>query len=216
MLSLFMELFRKQHKNILIVLLLLIVVFLFNGMFVVNKETNFYKDKYKLESQKYSEEKNKNGELVLYQEMVEAQNSRLIDSLAKTIDFGKNISKPKIYIQEKIKVQIDSLYIAYKDSTDEYKSFQDSTQFYFIAGKAYKSGVKFSKISFPITTTFLISTKPAGIFKTKTVVNVHHNSPYVVSQDLKSVYTKEEIKPIYKTGTKILIFALGVFIGHKL
>ena len=216
-----LEIIKKYYKQILLVLLVLLTFHLLNV--ISNKKENIsdLNSEISLRVQRYKESRNENGELIIRQNIIEAYNKRIVDSLIGKIDFGKNkIKKPLIVIQETTTVSVDTLYVSYTDTLFSVvlgeAPFKDSTKYYHISGVAKPKGIQFNVISFPMKNTYVVSKQRYNLFYNRPVVTIHHDNPYVSTQKVNSVILKsKEPNKFLKVSTKVGLVALGFILGQK-
>lgn len=210
----------KYYKQIIIIILLIALFFLYKHSQNLKAEKEDLISAKELVSQKYKTVLNKNKELIVRQDVIEFNNKKAIDSLIKKIDFGKfKPKKPSTFIQEAIIVKLDSTYIKYDTvylATDTIRTFKDSSKYFYISGRTNHNGVFINRVSFPMMNTTVISKQRYNIFKTKTVITIHHDNPLVSTEKLTSIVLRPEPNKLLKNLTRVLIFSTGVFLGSKL
>lgn len=216
-----LSIIKKYYKLIIFAILLILILHLLNVLSNKKKDISDLNSEVSLIDQKYKEVRNKNGELIIRQDIVEAYNKRIVDSLIGKIDFGKNkIKKPLIVIQETTTVSVDTLYVAYTDTLFSVvlgeAPFKDSTKYYHISGIAKPKGIQFNVISFPMKNTYVVSKQRYNLFYNRPVVTIHHDNPYVSTEKVNSVILKEkEPNKFVKISTKVGLLALGYYLGKK-
>lgn len=216
-----LEIIKKYYKQILLVLLVLLTFHLLNVISNNKEDISDLNSEISLRVQRYKESRNENGELIIRQNVIEAYNKRIVDSLIGKIDFGKNkIKKPLIVIQETTTVSVDTLYVSYTDTLFSVvlgeAPFKDSTKYYHISGVAKPKGIQFNVISFPMKNTYIVSKQRYNLFYNRPVVTIHHDNPYVSTEKVNSVILKEkEPNKFVKISTKVGLLALGYYLGKK-
>lgn len=215
------EIIKKYYKQILLALLVLLTFHLLDVISNKKEDISDLNSEISLTDQRYKESRNENRELIVVQNVIEANNRRIVDSLIGKIDFGKNkIRKPSVVIQETTVVSVDTLYVPYTDTLFSVVSgenyFKDSTRYYNISGIAKPKGIQFNTIAFPMKNTYVISKQRYNLFYNRPIVTIHHDNPYVSTEKVNSVILKQkEPNKFVKVSTKVAIFALGFYLGQK-
>lgn len=174
---------------------------------------------YKSEVKTY---KDRNGELVDYNESLSTTvselkmvNSALIDSVEKL-----KIKKPKTITEIVTKYEIKEIPIYYEDSIpcDPFKRrLALSNEFYDIGLTSNNKGVILDSLNVYNKSLIVVGEKKNGLFKrNEQIVVVQNSNPYVKTQGIKNYTIKPEVKWHDKLWFKASLFGLGVLTGTQI
>lgn len=193
---------NKFYRLSLVVLLVAIIFLVWDGC-SKRAQLSAYQKKfsnYELKKQAFVDRIAKDGRRISEQEQIILSNKEAIyNDLLIMNDLNKLGSQVRI----KTRTQIDSVFIPFevvkRDTQVVYQCFDKRfilvNDNYAIYGQSLKNGVLLDSLFFDTRATITIGNKSQGIFrKSKPVVQVAYDNPYIKTTSLENVVVKDELK----------------------
>ena len=223
-----MKLFKKSYG---LVVLVLIILFLVWKNCESEKQLAHFSSqisKFKIGEQEFSETLKENNSKVLEQEQIILTQKQAIENNLLEL---KELKKIKSQVKLVSKIQVDSVFIEFKDTLTEIdpylplnpdslikvpKRFNLDHQFYSLNGVVVKKGILLDSIQFNNSFSVTIGNKSMGFFKSpKPIVNVDFENPYISTLSMQNIIIQNELKWYEKKPFYIGIgFFGGIFISN--
>lgn len=194
----------KLHIIYISIIVFLILIW-FNQVSSLNRQHTIDTTNITLLNQKIDTFRNRIGELVYQQEVLETTSKETIKSLTDSLHLKLN--NPSFVIHTSTSTKIDSIFIPFNDtildSIPNYiicdscisvpKSFTLNNKWFNITGSVVKKGINIHNILIPDEEYLVISDKKYGFLnlKHKKVVTILHKNPNIVVNKQQSLEYKE-------------------------
>tara|TARA_R110000868_G_scaffold104670_6_gene288522 strand:- start:9585 stop:10244 length:660 start_codon:yes stop_codon:yes gene_type:complete len=185
-----------------VVLIIVVILLVWDGC-SKNAQLSAYQNKlsnYKLKEQVFTERINKDGNRIAEQQQTILTNKEALEQgLLMINDFNNVQSQVKLTTR----TRIDSVFVPFeivkRDTQIVYTSFDKRfilvTKDYAIYGQSLRNGVRLDSLFFDSQATITIGNKSQGIFrKSKPVVQINYDNPYIQTTSMQNVIIQEELK----------------------
>lgn len=202
----------------LVLLTILIILLVWDGCVKRAELSAFQKEmsKFTLSEQKFTQTIDKQKGIIIEQDQLILSQKDAIRLNLIEIDKLKKIKSQVRVITD---IRIDSVLVPYTDIDTIYinkdtflvKKFALTDKYYSFFGKTQPNGVLLDSVSFKNDFNVTIANKPMGLFKkSKPIVEVVFENPYVQTKKVNNVVIKDELKWYHRRGTW---FGVGIGLG---